>query len=147
MPRLNEKYGNLSVGGTDFSEKSIAVAKKVFPRDANNFWVQSMIDPHTRIKSNTYDHVFSFGAMGMYLRHNELFRTVQEAIRIAKPGGSLLFTNFLEPNGTCVGSIVDRVEKNWWFDHQEELGVYGTAIHGMVKSQGDRYAVCLTKKR
>lgn len=142
---LASKYKLGKVGGTDFSSNSIEVAKTIFPEFKDNFWVQSMTEPHLRIPENSYDHVFSFGAMGMYLSLDEMPFIVKEAVRITKRGGSLLFTHFIEPGGSHVGSIVDRVPKSFWAAHEKMFGVTATTIQKMDDRQKDRYAVCMTK--
>ena len=104
-----------------------------------------MTDFHSMVKDSTYDHVFSFGAMGMYLHLDDIPIAVKEAVRITKPGGSLLFTHFIEPGGVHVGSIVDRVPKSFWEKNAKRFGVTGVVIQKMDEQQKDRYAVCMTK--
>lgn len=142
---LTTKYKLLKLGGSDFSSNSIKVVKTIFPNFSNNFYLLSMTDFHSMVKDSTYDHVFSFGAMGMYLHLDDIPVAVKEAVRITKPGGSLLFTHFIEPGGVHVGSIVDRVPKSFWEKNAKRFGVTGVVIQKMDEQQKDRYAVCMTK--
>ena len=43
------------------------MAQDVFVDDVDHFVVHDMTLKHEFIADNTYDHVFSFGALGMYL--------------------------------------------------------------------------------
>ena len=65
---MTKNRNNLIFGGSDLSEESIRVAKKVFPSEANMFFVKNMTNKHQEISDNSFYHVFSFGALGMYLR-------------------------------------------------------------------------------
>ena len=103
-----------------------------------------MVDKHP-LENNSQDHVISAGALGMYLYKNEMITAIKEAVRMTKPGGSLCFTHFLEKNGNNNGSIVERVDKSFWLEMQDELGIEN--IHfGTLKHQGDRYYFTCTKK-
>lgn len=141
---ITKNRNNLTFGGSDLSEESIRVAKKVFPSEANMFFVKNMINKHQEISDNSFDHVFSFGALGMYLKRNDMIKAIQEAVRMTKPGGSLLFTNFIEPDGNNVGSIVDKVEKTFWDTELPKLGLENITIKDM-KNQGDRYQILCNK--
>lgn len=141
---LNRHTKNLAFGGSDISEAAIKVAKDVFPDRKNYFHTMNMIEKHHFIPDNTYDHVFSFGALGMYLKKDEMLLAVREATRITKPGGSLLFTHFIEPSGFAVGTIVDKVEKSFWLRELPKLGLKNVVISSM-KYQGDRYQISATK--
>jgi ubiquinone/menaquinone biosynthesis C-methylase UbiE len=103
-----------------------------------------MVDKHP-LENNSQDHVISAGALGMYLYKNEMITAIKEAVRMTKPGGSLCFTHFLEKNGDNNGSIIDRVDKSFWIDMQDELGIKNIQF-GTLKHQGDRYYFTCTKK-
>jgi ubiquinone/menaquinone biosynthesis C-methylase UbiE len=136
---------NLSFSGSDFSEEAINVARKTFPENADNFVVQDMTKKHDKIKDNTYDHVFSFGALGMYLKKTDMIKAIREAVRITKPGGSLLFTHFVEPNGERVDSILYKVEISFWQKELPQYGVEDIKIE-VMKHQGDRHQIFCRKK-
>ena len=61
---------------------------------------------------------------------------------MTKPGGSLIFTHFIAPGGWNVGSIVDKVEKDFW---RKELLKLEYHLEDMLH-QGDRYQVLCRKK-
>ena len=92
----NHIQTSILVGGSDFSPNAIQVAKNMFKSD--NFYCLNMIDKHP-IPDNSIDHVISAGALGMYLKKEEMVLAIKEAVRMTKPGGSLCFTHFLEKNG------------------------------------------------
>ena len=96
------------------------------------------------VPDSSYDHVVSFGAIGMYLKKEEMAAAVKEAARIVKPGGSLVFTHFLEPRGFFKGTIIDRVEKSFWEAELEAIGLENVRIYDM-KHQGDRYQFSCNK--
>lgn len=145
MKPLKEKMPNLKLAGSDYSASAIASAKDFFPEDKEHFYVHDMTQAHTFIADNTYDHVFSFGALGMYLSQDDMLLAIKEAARITKPGGSLLFTHFIEPGAKPRGSIVAPVEKDFWHDALNELGLEDVKILQM-KHQGERYQIVCKKK-
>jgi|LakMenE01Jun11ns_1017448.scaffolds.fasta_scaffold9959475_11 SAM-dependent methyltransferase len=126
---------SIKVGGSDFSPNAIQVAKNIFK--SNNFYCLNMIDKHP-IPDNSVDHVISSGALGMYLKKEEMVLAIKEAVRMTKPGGSLCFTHFLEEKGHKRGSIVDKVNKSYWISLKDELGI-DNIVFGKLKHQGDRY--------
>lgn len=133
---------SILVGGSDFSPNAIQVAKDIFKSD--NFYCLNMIDNHP-IPDNSIDHVISAGALGMYLKKEEMILAIKEAVRMTKIGGSLCFTHFLEKNGRNNGSIVDRVDMSYWISSKNELGI-DNIVFGRLKHQGDRYFFTCTKK-
>ena len=137
----NHIQTSILVGGSDFSPNAIQVAKNMFKSD--NFYCLNMIDKHP-IPDNSIDHVISAGALGMYLKKEEMVLAIKEAVRMTKPGGSLCFTHFLEKNGRNKGSIIDRVDKSYWISSKDELGI-DNIIFGRLKHQGDRYFFTCTK--
>ena len=137
----NHIQTSILVGGSDFSPNAIQVAKNMFKSD--NFYCLNMIDKHP-IPDNSIDHVISAGALGMYLKKEEMVLAIKEAVRMTKPGGSLCFTHFLEKNGRNKGSIIERVDKSYWISSKDELGI-DNIIFGRLKHQGDRYFFTCTK--
>ena len=117
LQRIRTIYGsNISIGGSDFSYQQIKGAREIFPEDADQFFVLSMTKKHNLIPNDSKDHVISIGALAMYLYEEEMKIALHEAIRITRPGGSLCFTNFVEPDGNFIGSILEPVEKTFWFN-------------------------------
>lgn len=137
---------NLILGGLDISENAIEQIKKIFPQYKDNFFTADMAGFYKQIPDNYYDHCISFGALAMYLREDEMLKAIKQAVRITKPGGSLLFTQFIDPNGKRVGSIITRIDKNFFHQHADELGIESIKIYDMLH-QDDRYQVAFTKKQ
>lgn len=142
---LSKHYNHLTIGGNDLSKNAIEKAKSIFPNQAERFFVADMMVPNSDIPDNYFDHVLSFGALGMYLTKPQMLQAAKEAIRITKPGGSLLFTSFIRPGGKRVGSIIEAVESSFWTDHAHELGIENVKVYPM-KYQGDRYQIVFRKK-
>ena len=94
----------------------------------------------------TYDHVISFGALAMYLYEEEMEKALEEAIRIAKPGGRLCFTHFIEPRGVLKGSILEPIEKSHWPKFAKKHFLENLIVKQMIE-QKDRYFVCFSKRR
>lgn len=135
----------LEMGGSDIAENAIDQVKKIFPDQADNFFVGDMIENHSNIPDNYYDHVVSFGALAMYLTENQMKKAIKEAVRITKPGGSLLFSHFIAPGGEKIGSIVTKIEPSFFEMNAKEWGVDNIKIYQM-KHQGDRFQVALRKQ-
>ena len=109
--RIRNAFGaKVSIGGSDLSPNAITQARKIFPNEKDNFYVLTMTEKNNRLHDNSYDHVISFGALGMYLYKDEMEFALREAIRIAKPGGRLCFTHFIEPDGVLQGSILEPIK-------------------------------------
>ena len=143
--RIQNVYGKeISVGGSDFSLQQIKRAREIFPEQADEFFVRSMPQKHYEIPNGSKDHVISFGAFAMYLYEDEMKIALKEAIRIAKPGASLCFTNFVEPDGQFLGSILEPVKKSFWYEIASEYNLKHLLIEQM-KHQIDRYFVCFSK--
>jgi SAM-dependent methyltransferase len=136
----------LELWGSDIAENAIHQAKKNFPKQSDHFFVSDMTQRHNNILDNYYDHVLSFGALGMYLTKNDMKKAIKEAVRITKPGGSLLFTAFVEPDGKTIRSIVSPIEQSFFEEHAKEWGIENIKIYEM-KHQGDRYQVTFNKSR
>lgn len=139
------EYKDLTIGGSDISKAAIDIAKRVFPFQADNFFVHDMTKRHTDIANGTYDHTLSLGALAMYLTKEQMLQAAKEALRITKSGGSLVFTSFIAPGGQRVGSIVEPVEKSFLLEELPKYGAENIKIYNM-KHQGDRYQVAMRKK-
>ncbi len=137
-------YPNIQLGGSDFSANAIEMAKTILPESKDELYVHDMAQKHDYIADNTYDCVLSFGALAMYLTEEEMVSATQEAIRITKPGGSLLFTHFIEPDAQPRRSIVTPVDKAYWENTLPQLGGKNIRVYPMLH-QGDRYQVSFTK--
>ena len=143
---IKSAYGErVTIGGSDLSVQAIAKIQKVFPVDATNFFVASMEEKNEHIMDNAKDHVISFGALAMYLYKEGMLKALEEAIRIAKPGGHLCFTHFIEPNGKLKGSILEPIEKSFWPLIANQYSLENLIIEQMLY-QKDRYFVCFSKK-
>lgn len=138
--------GQLELAGSDLAENAIVRAKAELPAHAHNFFVEDMTKKHSNIPDNSYDHVISIGAMAMYLSKNQIKNTIKEAVRITKPGGSILITTFIAPGGKRVGSIRAFIEHSFFKENAEEWGVENIKIEP-VKYQDDRYLVTFNKKQ
>lgn len=134
----------IEMAGSDIAENSIIRVKNIFPEQSDNFFISDMTEKHVNIPDNYYDHVVSFGALGMYLIKSEMKKAVTEAVRITKPGGSLLFTGFIAPGGKTIGSIVSFTDPSFFEKNAEEWGIENIKIYKM-KHQGDRYQVTFNK--
>jgi ubiquinone/menaquinone biosynthesis C-methylase UbiE len=143
---LQNHYPNLKLAGSDISSTAINHAKDIFPKFKDQFHVHDMTIKHEWIKDNTFDHVFSFGALAMYLTQEKMLIAIEEAIRITKPGGSLAFTHFIEPNAQPRRSIVAPIPKAFWFEALPQMGVSNIRIQTMPH-EGERYQVLCTKNK
>ena len=144
--RIRNAYGvKVSIGGSDLSPKSIVKAREIFPNEKDNFYALSMTEKNNRLQDNSYDHVISFGALAMYLYKDEMELALREAIRIAKPGGRLCFTHFIEPDGVLKGSILEPMEKSHWKTIAKKHLMENLKVKQMIE-QKDRYFVCFSKK-
>lgn len=141
---LMRRYPNVVIGGSDFAKNAIDIAKKVFPKYAHNFYHHDMTKKHEQISDNHFDHVVSFGALAWYLTKEDMLLAIKEAARMTKPGGSLVFTVFVEPTGKKIGSIVDQVPKSFWAAELPKLGIENIQTFDM-KHQGDRYQMSCNK--
>lgn len=137
---------HLEIGGSDIAENAIKEVKKIFPNQSDHFFVHNMTQKHNNIPDNYYDHVLSFGALAMYLTKDEMKKAIKEAVRITKPGGSLLMTSFIAPGGENVGSIITAIEPSFFEENAKEWRIENIKIYEM-KHQGDRYQVTFRKSR
>ena len=145
---LGEFFSDLKVGGSDLAKNAIDVAIRVFPEYAENFLVHDMTKKHA-IADNSQDHVVSFGALGMYLTKKEMLKAFKEALRMTKPGQSMLFTHFIEPGKSVRGSIITPVERKFLLEELSNLGMENIEFHSLksIKSQGKRFVITATKKK
>ena len=133
--------GKVSIWGSDLSTHAITKIRETFPNDTRHFYVAPMTQRNDFIMDNSQDHVISFGAVAMYLYLDEMAMAIEEALRIAKPGGHLCFTNFVEPDGIFIGSILEPVEKSYWSKVANRYSLENLVINQMLY-QKDRYFVC-----
>jgi len=143
LKHINDLNNTLTISGSDFSENAIEVIKTVFP-NPERFFCMNMKDRHP-FDDNTFDHTISMGALAMYLKKDEMLIAMKEAVRITKPGGSLCFTTFLEEDGIHIGTIVERVNKSFWIEHQDNLGIENIKFFQM-KNNWDRYFFVCNKR-
>lgn len=146
---LTEFFRDLQFGGSDLAKNAIDVAKQVFPQHADYFLVHDMTKKHEAIADNSQDHVVSFGALGMYLTKNEMLKAFKEALRMTKPGQSMLFTHFIEPGQSVRGSIITPIEKTILQEELSKIGMENIEFHSLkpIKDQGDRFVITATKKK
>ena len=138
-------YGQqVLIGGSDSSTKAITKIREVFPNDARHFYLAPMTQRNYFIKNDSKDHVFSFGAMAMYLYRDEMTLAIEEALRITRPGGHLCITHFIEPDGILIGSILEPVEKSYWSKLANRHSLENLIVKQMIH-QKDRYFVCFSK--
>ena len=113
----------------------------------SHFYHFSMTQKYEFLSHNSQDHVISFGAFAMYLYKDEMETSLQEALRIVKPGGHLCYTHFVEPHiGSSIGSILEPIEKSIWLQWAKIYFLENLKI-GQMMYQGDRYFVCFTKRK
>lgn len=144
---LRGQWTHLKVGGSNITGAAIGVARKVLPD--GRFFVQDMVEKTEELKDDEFDHVISFGALAMYLTRDQQHLAMKEAVRLTKPCGSLLFANFLEPDGKFIGSIIPdaMAKKSHWAEYLPSLGLENIEtyeFHPDAKQQ-DRYMVVATK--
>ena len=138
------KGETVSVGGSDLSQQAVTKIREIFPNETTNFYVLPMTEKNFNIPDNSKDHVISFGAIAMYLYKEQMVIALQEALRICKPGGHLCFTNFVEPSGQAIFSILEPVEKSFWTEITQKYSLENLIVKQM-KNQKDRYFVCFSK--
>ena len=144
---IREVYGNnVLIGGSDLSVQAIRKARQIFPGEPNNFFVASMTKKNDAIPDNSKDHVISFGALAMYLYKEEMLKALEEALRITKPGGHLCFTHFIEPTGKGKWSILEPIEKSFWYEIRKTYLLENLKVQQMMY-QKDRYFVCFSKPK
>jgi len=141
---LRHHWRDLELGGSDYAQKPLMIARKVHPGALllqNNMTSDTPLPLH----DGQFDHVISIGALGMYLTTDQMVSALSEAARITKPCGSMVFTNFIEPSGKWVGSIIQKVEKRFWVERLPSLGFEKIETHQMGKTQHDRYLLVARK--
>lgn len=100
-------FGRQTVIGLDFSEKSIELARRLFPK--NQFDVDDMLSSH--MESGSAEGIIAFYAI-VHFCYREVEKTLGEWFRLLKPGGYCLFSfhvgrgtlsvdNFLDIEGAC----------------------------------------------
>ena len=103
LKRLRLIHGpNLKIGGSDISTNAIEVAKKVFPKDSNQFYVISMTEKNTFVPDNSQDVVISFGAFAMYLYKEDMEVALAEALRYTNYLHNTNFTNLNLTKGQLI---------------------------------------------
>ena len=148
---LRDKIGIGPVAGCDVAENAIAVAKESFPECSHRLSVANMTG--NLGDANSYDHTISLGALAMYLEVDEMKEAFSEALRITKPGGSLVFSQFVEPglwkDLWSRGSIIAPVPKATVQGMLEDLGAENICIKDyelQTPHTRGRYIVALRKK-
>lgn len=100
-------FGHQRVIGLDFSEKSIELACRLFPKI--QFDVDNMLMSHK--ESSSTDGILAFYAI-VHFTYREVRKTLKEWFRLLKPGGYCLFSfhvgrgtlpvnDFLDIEGAC----------------------------------------------
>ena len=142
--RIKSKFGVKKIGGSDLSEEAIYRVRQTFPQQKSQFHVISMTEKDVQIQDESQDVVLSLGAFAMYLYKDEMEIALKEALRMAKRGGRLCFTCFIEPNGRFLGTILEPLPKSQWKDWALKYTLKDIKINQMIH-QHDRYFVCFTK--
>jgi ubiquinone/menaquinone biosynthesis C-methylase UbiE len=120
LARLRESPGVGVVGGCDFSEAQINGVRREFP--GGRFFKSDMTARNTELSDNSFDHVASFGAAGLYLTWQQMQQATKEAARITKPGGTVVFTHLIEPWRPRRGSILHPIPMSRWGPLVREVG-------------------------
>jgi len=148
---LRREYKVGQIGGRDFAENAIARAKEYFPDCASNFTVGNISSRDDTVPDESYDHVISLGAMAMYQEPEDMKQTLQEALRIARPGASLCFSHFYDPDsGGNQGSIIAPLRKSELRNLLEEANVTVDDVRFKdfkVPTQVGRYILTMRKAR
>ena len=126
------------------SKEAIDRVRQTFPQQKSQFHVISMTEKDVQIQDESQDVVLSLGAFAMYLYKDEMEIALKEALRMAKMGGRLCFTHFIEPNGRFLGTILEPLPKSQWKDWALKYMLKDIKIDQMIH-QHDRYFVCFTK--
>ena len=135
------------VGGVDASQNAIAYARSSLPEHASRFAVQNMTAPNSAVAAGAFDHTIAIGGLAMYLGRRDMMRAITEAVRVTKPGGSLLLSHFIEELGAPRGQIVEPVPKDFWPSALATLGLERIRIRPVPHhSQGDRYYITAVKR-
>lgn len=137
---LQDQHKLSKVGGVDLSGKSIEFAQEsTFPDQKENFLKGSFTDApllQERVPSASYDHVIGVGTLFYLGSLDDVKIAVHEALRIVKPGGSLVFTDLTEPGHTGLGSGSVQVSISDWKSIAEEFGAHVTCVEAMGKWDG-----------
>lgn len=142
---LMKQHKGLWIGGSDLSKQALEIAKKVFPSQADHFFVNDMTKKHSYIPDNSFHHVVSLGALAQYLDKEQMLVAIEEAARMTTPGGSMLFTNFMEATEPPSKYVHERVPKSFWRGKLEKFGIENVKIHNMPTK--GRYEISCTKKK
>lgn len=142
--RIKSKFGVNKIGGSDLSKEAIDRVRQTFPQQKSQFHVISMTEKDVQVQDESQDVVLSLGAFAMYLYKDEMEIALKEALRMAKMGGRLCFTHFIEPNGRFLGTILEPLPKSQWKDWALKYTLKDIKINQMIH-QHDRYFVCFTK--
>lgn len=139
---LDKHWTDLKLSGSDYSPEAIVVAKKVHP--SRKFYQHDISKKLDAIGDGTVDHVISIGALAMYLDWDQMQLALVEAARITKPCGSVVFTNFIEPDGEYRGAIKAPIKKKFWKKYLPSIGLELIATD-TVPNQHDRYFLSAKK--
>lgn len=123
-----------AVYGIDFSPAALVDARAALPE--GTFVNGDIADP-LPFADNSMDHVVSFGAVGMYLTRDEIARVVKEAVRVVRPGGTVLFTQLVEPRSMHRGSILTPLYRREWPHFTRNAG-----YHPLVRSHRNTVNSC-----
>lgn len=129
------------VHGIDFSSTAISAARTALP--AGTF-IKGDIAGRLPFADNSMDHVVSFGAVGMYLTHKEMAHVVREASRVVRPGGTVLFTQFVEPWSLHRGSILAPIPRPRWPSLTRGFGHHLIVRSHRNTMKGCRYYILFT---
>jgi len=138
--RVIQTRVRISPAGIDFSNAALRVAKAQFPSYAESFVLGDITRSHAHVASHSFDHVVSFGALGMYLEHEQMGLALAEAARIARPGASLAFSHFIEEGHQPRGTVLAPIARERLGELATAAGLVGLRYHTM-RHQGERYAL------
>lgn len=81
LQQVQEKFGDIKVGGIDITKSDLFSAKQKFPKYEDNFLLHNLVETPWPIKGDSYDIVFTVGVL-MYIFEPE--KVISEALRIGK---------------------------------------------------------------
>lgn len=160
LKTLDDEFSLSKIGGVDFVPEAVGVAKEVFPAMQANFLVGDAAVKMRIVPAASYDHVIGIGSLLYMPDLATAGIVVKEALRIARPGASLVFTLLLEPGKCCMRSANIAIPLSWWQENSVSFGmvitkvqrmgdwdgsVIGTKTDVYRKTQDERYAIFLQK--
>lgn len=121
FPRLAQKAG--CVIGIDTSLASLLLGQKMLS-DISNYHLLNMNAVQLAFRDQGFDRVVCIqnGISAFHVNQQDL---VQESIRVAKPGGTVLFSSYSDRFWK------DRLE---WFQLQSEAGLLGKSDHEKTRN-------------